>query len=166
MREFPSGATRDEDTTKLDYEGFLSPLVLRRFAEYMHEHRVQADGTLRASDNWQKGIPEEAYMKSLFRHFMDVWMIWREHYPGGKLWEDVLCAMLFNVQGLLYESLLSKGTVRSKIYLDGTDSIQNVVAGVGSLENQMLSPEKVEPKLTQDDLPDFGPWLGYNKRRI
>jgi len=105
MREFTSGATRDEDTEKLDYEGFLSPLVLRRFVEYMHEHRLQADGKLRASDNCQKGIPKEAYMKSLFRHFMDTWMIWREHYPLGKLWEDTLCAMLFNVQGLLLESL-------------------------------------------------------------
>ena len=108
MRTFETGATRDGDTTKLDYEGFLSPAVLRRFAEYMHKHRIQPDGELRASDNWQKGIPFEAYMKSLFRHFMDVWSMWRDRengYIGTALFEEALCAMLFNVQGLLFEAL-------------------------------------------------------------
>ena len=105
MREFSTGATRDDDTEKLDFEGFLSPLVLHRYAQYMHEHRKQADGKMRDSDNWQKGMPEKAYMKSLWRHFMDVWMIWREHTPKGKIWEDTLCAVLFNVQGLLFEAL-------------------------------------------------------------
>src|SRR5687768_4320669 len=35
MREFETGATRNLDNGKLDYEGFLSPLVMERFAEYM-----------------------------------------------------------------------------------------------------------------------------------
>src|SRR5262249_20215749 len=56
-RIFKTGATRDTDTGKLDYEGFLSPLVLKRYAEYMHQHRVMKDGAMRASDNWQRGIP-------------------------------------------------------------------------------------------------------------
>ena|ERR1700683_2355163 len=106
MREFDTGATRDEDDDKWDFEGFLSPLVLSRFAEYMHTHRIQADGSLRASDNWQKGIPLDAYMKSMFRHFMDVW---GEHrWPGDCVSPDIeeaLCALLFNVQGYLHELL-------------------------------------------------------------
>jgi hypothetical protein len=39
-----TGATRNLDEDKLDYEGFLSPYVLRRFAAYMHEHRKTPDG--------------------------------------------------------------------------------------------------------------------------
>lgn len=107
MRTFETGATRDGDTGKLDYEGFLSPAVLRRYAEFMHKHRIQPDGNLRAADNWQKGIPEEAYMKSLWRHFMDIWSMWRaeDGHVGSQLWEEALCAALFNVSGLLFESL-------------------------------------------------------------
>ena len=64
MRLFESGAIRDNDDDKLDLEGFYSPLVVKRFAEYMHKHRIQADGGLRASDNWQRGISKEVYIFS------------------------------------------------------------------------------------------------------
>jgi hypothetical protein len=104
MREFETGATRDEDDDKLDYEGFLSPLVLSRYAEYMHAHRIQADGSLRTSDNWQAGIPLDAYMKSMFRHFMDVWVEHRNPIDPESQ-EEALCALLFNVQGYLHELL-------------------------------------------------------------
>jgi hypothetical protein len=110
MREFETGATRDSEDGKFDYEGFLSPIVLERFGEYMHEHRKQADGKLRDSDNWQKGIPQEAYMKSMFRHFMDVWFFHRDINPGSKgTVEDALCALFFNVQGYLHEELKLNG---------------------------------------------------------
>lgn len=119
MRKFESGATRDNDETKLDFEGFLSPQVLRRYAEYMNENRTQADGNVRASDNWQKGIPRDAYMKSMWRHFFEVWEFHR--YEMGQqangrtaefLRDDIgttmkgkeaLCALLFNVMGYLFE---------------------------------------------------------------
>lgn len=106
MRTFSTGATRDSDNTKIDFEGFLSPLVLRRFGEYMNRHRVQADGGLRASDNWQLGIPKDAYMKSMWRHFYDVWCRHRGHATlSGESQEEELCALLFNVQGYLHELL-------------------------------------------------------------
>src|SRR5215510_947025 len=108
MRTFDTGATRDKDETKPDYEGFLSPLVIQRFGEYMHQHRAQADGGLRASDNWQKGMPHEAYMKSGFRHFMDWWLMHRGYDPASAekpSLEDALCALLFNVQGYLHEAI-------------------------------------------------------------
>jgi hypothetical protein len=39
MREFKnSTATRDDDKDKLDYEASLSPLVLKRYVEYMKKH--------------------------------------------------------------------------------------------------------------------------------
>ena len=87
MRKFDSGATRDADTNKHDYEGFYSPLVMERFGAYMHRHRVQADGNLRDSDNWQKGIPKDAYIKSAFRHFMDWWNN-TEDMLGKMTWKN------------------------------------------------------------------------------
>ena len=104
IRQFKTGATRDTDLNKPDYEGFLSPLVIQRYGEYMSKHRVQSDGGLRDSDNWQKGIPKDAYMKSLFRHFMD---LWSEHrgFEGRDGSEEALCAIMFNAMGYLHETL-------------------------------------------------------------
>lgn len=107
IREFTTGATRDTDENKLDFEGFLSPLVIERFAEYMQTHRKQTDGNLRDSDNWQKGIPIDEYMKSGWRHFFD---LWKEH-RGIKSRDGIeiaLCAVMFNVQGYLFEILKKK----------------------------------------------------------
>ncbi len=107
MRTFKSGATRDTDENKNDYEGFLSPLVIERFGDYMTKHRKQSDGKLRDSDNWQKGIPKDQYMKSAFRHFI-AW--WKEH-RGIKTEdgiEDNMMALLFNVMGYLHEHLKNK----------------------------------------------------------
>lgn len=104
MRKFESGATRDEDKDKIDFEGFLSPTVLKRYGEYMHKHRVQADGQLRNSDNWQKGIPQDQYIKSMFRHFIDVWFNHRNSDYHTDM-EESLCALMFNVMGYLHEEL-------------------------------------------------------------
>lgn len=102
MRKFATGATRNDDTDNVDFEGFLSPLAVQAFGEYMHKHRLQADGQVRESDNWQKGMPLEAYMKSGWRHFHDWWM---EHrgYESREGLEDALCGLLFNVNGYLHE---------------------------------------------------------------
>jgi len=102
MREFETGATRNNDEENLDYEGFIHPSTLKLFAEYMHKHRKQADGKIRPSDNWQKGITLESYMKSGTRHFMD-W--WQEHrgMDSREGMNDALCGILFNVFGYLYE---------------------------------------------------------------
>lgn len=108
IRTFDTGATRDLDERKPDFEAFLSPTVIREFGAYMHRHRMQADGTLRAGDNWQKGMPLDAYMKSLWRHFLDAWTLHRgleaTDYDGKPVeMREALCAMLFNVQGYLHE---------------------------------------------------------------
>lgn len=101
VRTFETGATRDTDNGKLDYEGFLSPVVLERYAQYMHKHRKLSDGTLRDSDNWQKGIPKKVYMSSLVRHTMDFWKAWR----AGKEDQELACAIMFNIMGWLHETL-------------------------------------------------------------
>jgi hypothetical protein len=107
IRTFESGATRDSDSGKLDYEGFLSPIVLHRYAQYMNHHRKQSDGSLRESNNWTKGIPRHQYTKSLFRHFMDVWNLIRGYTELSTTTdiEEALCACLFNCMGLLHECL-------------------------------------------------------------
>lgn len=112
MREFDTGATRDNDDTKPDYEGFMSPLVVEAFGAYMNKHRKQADGKLRDSDNWQKGIPMNAYMKSGFRHFVEWWKEHRGIETKDGI-EEALCAMLFNVSGYLHEYLKLKAKLEA-----------------------------------------------------
>ncbi len=112
LRQFETGATRDTDDGKIDPEGFLSPWVIQRFCEYMDKNRVQSDGSIRSSDNWQKGIPKDAYMKSLWRHFLEVWKLHRTPVEGATLsdedafeMEEALCGVMFNVMGYLHELL-------------------------------------------------------------
>lgn len=125
-RTFPSGATRDQDDTKPSYRGFLCPLVQRRFGEYMLEHQRLPDGTKREPDNWKKGIPSKAYLESLGRHVQEL----TEQFEFGaavsrspvasrdfdaedvKKYEDTLSAILFNVQGLLRNSLIGRNYQR------------------------------------------------------
>lgn len=104
IREFATGATRDTDDGKLDFEGFLSPLALRAYAEYMNKHRKQADGQMRDSDNWQKGFGEKHFdvcMKSLWRHMHDLWMYHRG-FQGRESVEDALGGILFNTFAYLH----------------------------------------------------------------
>ena len=102
---FKGKAYRDSDAGKLDYEGFLSPLVLERYAEYMHKNRQTAVG-LRESDNWQDGIPLPRYMKSLWRHFMHLWARHRGYnHEESESTEEDCCAILFNTMGYLHETI-------------------------------------------------------------
>jgi hypothetical protein len=109
MRSFESGATRDTAEDKLDYEGFLSPKVLLQFAKYMNMNRVQSDGNLRDSDNWQKGIPFDAYMKSGYRHFNEWWFLHRcltaRDRDGMIEGIGAICGLMFNAMGYLHELL-------------------------------------------------------------
>lgn len=110
MRKAPTGATRDIGNTKPQYEGYSSPLVLQRFGQYMLKHQTQADGTVRASDNWQKGMPRQWFADSLYRHFVDV-LLYHDGMPEHMTEKDIqeaLCAMLFNVQGYLHEVLVNR----------------------------------------------------------
>lgn len=104
VRTFASGATRDTSDGKLDFEAFFSPLVLLRYAEYMHKNRTRSDGTLRDGDDWQQGMDHDEYMKSLQRHNMDAWLIHRGYPDDAR--EDIvtaLCGIIFNAMGYLHE---------------------------------------------------------------
>lgn len=102
IRTFETGALRDSEAGKLDFEGFLSPQALEAFAQYMHFHRQMPDGTLRASDNWQKGIPPDVLMKSAWRHFFALWSLMRNvNYKGYDNKLADACGVLFNIQALI-----------------------------------------------------------------
>ena len=72
----------------------------------MHKHRKQADGSVRASDNWQKGMSLFVYMKSICRHYMDV-RLWHRGRKTIDI-EEALCALIFNAKGYLFEILKEK----------------------------------------------------------
>lgn len=116
VRQFKTGATRDRDENKLNYTGFDNPFVQKRYAEFMHRNRVPSDGAVRAADNWQKGIPRQAYMESLERHFMEVKLMHESLRPGKRLRMSVdeeqlldnLMAIVFNAKGMALE--IMKGT--------------------------------------------------------
>ena len=102
--QYESGATREDDADKLDLEGFLSPLVMEAYAQYMHFHQKLPDGTMRAGSDWQNGIPFNRLMRSMWRHFKDCWL---EHrlWPtrDGRVFN--LCALLFNANTYLHQVL-------------------------------------------------------------
>ena len=111
MRQFETGATRNAEVDP-DYHGYFSPLSMHAYGEYMHAHQLQADGEIRESDNWQRGMPADSYVRSLVRHTHDVQLI---HDGFGQYartdprdpnpLKAHLCAIIFNAQGMLYELL-------------------------------------------------------------
>jgi len=111
IRTFGGGATRDTVQGKLSYVKALSPIVLRRYVQYLDQHRTLPDGSRREFDNWKKGIPVETYLDSLIRHAIAYWLIqqgYEEFDNHGKvIAEDTLCAIIFNAMGCLHEIIKS-----------------------------------------------------------
>lgn len=110
MRQFDTGATRDTDEGKLAYRGFFCPLVKVRRAEYMHEHRLQADGKMRDPDNWKKGMPMEVLADSEIRHNVDFELLdagYTGVYSDDE--EKVICAIMFNLEARLSQILRKRG---------------------------------------------------------
>lgn len=103
-RIFETGATRDVDADKLDFEGAISPVALEAFVAYMHHCRKMPDKSLRPPDNWQRGMPLNSYIQSALRHVLD-W--WKSHRAISSREGVVfaLCGVWFNVQGYLHEYL-------------------------------------------------------------
>lgn len=114
MREFKTGATRDTVEGKLSYVKGLSPIVLKRYLQYLDKHRLQANGEKRTFDNWKLGIDQDTYLDGLGRHFIDVWLLCHgfpaEDNHGPVELEGVLCAVMFNAMGMLHELLKEKGS--------------------------------------------------------
>ena len=117
IRKFTTGATRSNEPDRLDYEGFLSPLALEQFARYMHQHRKQADGTMRDSDNWQNLFGEkhlDVCMKSLCRHVVDARLAHRG-YKSEQPIIDSLNAIIFNAKAYLLKLLLDEENYQAAV---------------------------------------------------
>lgn len=121
METFSTGATRSASATKVDYEGFMSPLVLEAYGRFMHFHRELEDGTLRASDNWQRGIPFDNYAKSLIRHVFSFWRWHRGYLLINETITWTLCAIIFNASGYLHEWLQADP---SRLAQDEADEVE------------------------------------------
>lgn len=146
VRTFQTGATRDTDDGKIDLEGFLNPAAVEAFGLYMHYNRVQSDGTLRDSDNWQRGIPNDQYVKSLWRHFLSVWK-WNRGYPIREGIVFALCGVLFNAFGILANILKEnpKAAVEA-VAVQPSKLVQPIAAGpieVGTERSYNPKPEPV-----------------------
>lgn len=151
---FPTGATRSSDAGKFDYEGHINPEVLTVFAEYMNRHRIQRDGRVRASDNWQQGIPIYCYVKSFVRHGIEFWRMWRGvpvvNVDSGNFFtfRDVLSALLFNVMGIIFEMNKKGAWMLDRTYLPDADRRQ--LEAVDQAKEQMKRPEEPTRKEAED----------------
>ena len=89
-------------------------MTIQHYAEFMHSHRALEDGSLRDSDNWQKGIPRAQLMKSLLRHVNDLHLHHRGYEDlAVETVQDSLCAIVFNALGYLRHELLDTDDVPS-----------------------------------------------------
>lgn len=97
MREFESGAIRDSEETKEDYTETISWTALKRHAQYMTGKKSKY-----GAGNFKKGISVDSYERSLIRHLQKYMA---NKYEGGEEErdEDHLCAMLFNICGIIHE---------------------------------------------------------------
>jgi hypothetical protein len=90
--------------SNIAFKGHLSPLADEVAARDMHEHRILPDGSLRAADNWKKGMSLDSYIESLHRHFQDLRRL-HDGLPsrdGDDLF-GVVGAILFNINGYAHE---------------------------------------------------------------
>lgn len=132
-RTFETGATRDTAEGKLDMEGFTHPMVMEQYAKYMNMNRLQSDGKLRASDNWQKGIPKDAYIKSLRRHHDQVWKDHRGFTSEAGIIAD-LCGLMFNAMGYLHEELKERNWVLQDF--DGAEPTPEMKERLEKIKNE------------------------------
>jgi len=97
MRKFNTGAVRDNEDDKVDFTETISWTAFNRYARYMTSKKNRY-----GQGNFKKGIPIDAYERSLLRH-IDKYM--RNKYEGGndEPDEDHLSAAVFNLFGILHE---------------------------------------------------------------
>lgn len=134
LRRFETGATRNDDSEKIDFSRCLSPLAIGAFGAYMHKERNLPDGTVRAPDDWKKGIPLDSYMSSMWRHLFCIWSIHDGYSNEDKI--EALCGLMFNVQGMLHETIKHQ-----------TDDVKtpplHTSGSNGSMESPLMSYENI-----------------------
>ena len=120
IRVFETGATRSPAAGKPEYAGYLHPSVIKAFGAYMLKHQTDSAGGQREARNWQKGIPLESYIQSMFRHFVEVWTEYENNRTSSFDQEtqealiESLCALMFNVQGFTLEVIKLKEGINAE----------------------------------------------------
>ena len=102
MREFATGAVRDDGNEKEDYIESISWLTLKRYCQYMTRMASKY-----GRGNWIKGIPVESYEQSLLRHIQK-YIANKYHNAGDEPEIDHLSGAMFNLQGLMHEEEMAK----------------------------------------------------------
>ena len=139
IRTFGSGATRDTDEGKLDFEAALSPIVVERFVQYMCKNKKQANGKIRECDNWQ-GLFGPAHLnvclKSAMRH---MWSWWKAHrgYSVADGLEDAVCGVIFNAMAYLFK-ILNERTERDLAIARQSQNDTSIEAG---LDGKKIRPD-------------------------
>lgn len=112
LRISESGAIRNSDIGKINYQGALSPLILEAYGKYIEKHSLLPDGTRRNNKNWQNlfGTPEEhrqVCIESAWRHFIDLLM---EHdgYESRDGIDEALGGLMFNIQAYWFSFLIER----------------------------------------------------------
>lgn len=112
MRKYASGGIRDNEEGKMDLEGYLSPLVIKSYGEYMLKNQQLPDGSTRGSDNWQQGFGDnhlDVCIKSKMRHDHDLWLNHRGFPEQARSDSIEACnAILFNTSAYLHQLLIDK----------------------------------------------------------
>lgn len=96
VTQFSSGAIRDDQTGKPDFVETISWTALNAYAKYMTSKKAKY-----GAGNFKKGIDDWSYEQSAIRH-LDKYL--RNKYENGQdeINEDHLCALVFNVIGLIH----------------------------------------------------------------
>lgn len=96
VREFSTGAIRDNDDTKEDYIETISWTAFKRYAQYMTGKKKKY-----GAGNFKKGIIDMSYQQSMVRHIQKYLANLYENDDTERE-EDHLSAILFNVFGLIH----------------------------------------------------------------
>jgi hypothetical protein len=102
IRSFSTGAIRDSEEGKEDYIETISWSAFKRFAKYMTGKKKKY-----GEGNFKKGMPIDAYERSLMRHIQKYL---ENKYEDGnsEKEEDHLAAAWFNIQGIMHEEERAK----------------------------------------------------------
>ncbi|MFM9826722.1 dATP/dGTP diphosphohydrolase domain-containing protein [Flavobacterium sp.] len=102
IRKFESGAIRDSENGKEDYIETISWIAFRRYAQYMTKCKEKY-----GAGNFKKSIPIDSYECSLVRHLQKYLA---NKYESQDIEKESchLCAMLFNIFGILHEEETAK----------------------------------------------------------
>lgn len=102
MRQFDTGAVRDDGHEKEDYIESISWLTLKRYCQYMTRMASKY-----GRGNWIKGIPIESYEQSLLRH-IEKYIANKYYNAGDEPDIDHLSGAMFNLQGLMHQEEMAK----------------------------------------------------------